>query len=152
MTNTWGVLPSLDRSYLLKHSCNRRICMSTCCLEISNNLIQMYLICVCVCYWVESIMQDRAANADRMNCRIWNAVQWKQHQLQISDHHIPPHLRNEGFHADIATKPFAHQRVDQFHDTCCTKQFAMWHHVCFIYDLTNRCVSVKYRQWSILTK
>lgn len=41
-----------------------------------------------------------------------------------SDHRIPPRSKSEGFHADIATKPFADQKVDRLHDTCCTKQFS----------------------------
>lgn len=37
--------------------------------------------------------------------------------------YIPPHSENEGSLADIATEPFADQKVDQHHDTCSIKEF-----------------------------
>lgn len=44
----------------------------------------------------------------------------KQFSYEFSGH-IPPHSKNEGSHADIEAKPFADQKVDHYHDTCCTE-------------------------------
>lgn len=47
----------------------------------------------------------------------------KQFSYEFSGH-IPPHSKNEGSHADIEAKPFADQKVDHHHDTCCTKEIS----------------------------
>lgn len=41
--------------------------------------------------------------------------------MKISNYHIPPHSRNEDFHADIAARPFADQRASQHQGTYCAK-------------------------------
>lgn len=41
--------------------------------------------------------------------------------IMFLNHHIPPHSKNEGFPAGIATKPFADQRAGRPHNTCAPK-------------------------------